>query len=92
MGQPGSAVEHLLAAIDLLEQAKDMLGYARACNNLAVAYQGLASPSRSMSTTDLYRLLTRALRIQEHVGDRIGAAVTRLNLSRLPSGERRPAP
>ena len=91
MGQSDVAVEHLLIAVDLLEWAKDILAYARACNNLAVAYLSLPPSSlRAVPTSDLYRLLTRALRIQEHVGDQIGAAVTREDLSWLSSGRQEP--
>lgn len=81
LGESQSAVRYLLAAIDILEETKDIMGYARACNNLAVAYLKQPSGERSVTPDAIRRLLTQALRIQEHTGDGIGQAVTRQNLS-----------
>ena len=80
LGQPESAVRYLLFAVDLLDRAKDMIGYARACNNLAVAYMKLPAAVGTTTPQQIRRLLTQALRIQEHIGDDLGVAVTRSNL------------
>jgi tetratricopeptide (TPR) repeat protein len=48
--EPDIAAPYLLQAVDLLERAKDMAGYARACNNLSVAY--LKQPVHSREVPD----------------------------------------
>lgn len=80
LDDPDSAVQYLLLAVELLDQSKDIVGYARACTNLAVAYLKQQPSRRAVPSADIHRLLTQALRIQEHVGDEIGLAVTRRNL------------
>jgi tetratricopeptide (TPR) repeat protein len=87
LGEPDTAVDWLLMATGLLERSKDMVGYARACNNLAVAYLKQPVSSRQLPIRDVRRLLTMALRIQEHIGDEIGLAFTERNLAWLPSVE-----
>ncbi len=85
--EPDTAVQYLLLAVELLDQAKDIVGYARACNNLAVAYLNQRPERRAVPSTDIRRLLTQALRIQEHIGDEIGLTVTRRNLDLFSSGQ-----
>ncbi|MBN1201383.1 MAG: tetratricopeptide repeat protein [Anaerolineae bacterium] len=83
LGETDIAVEHMLLAIDLLDQAKDTIGYARVCNNLAAVYMKQYPYGCGVSPQRIFRLLTQALCIQEQVGDRIGLAVTRRNLDWL---------
>jgi tetratricopeptide (TPR) repeat protein len=78
--EPDVAVSYLLQAVELLERSKDMVGYARACNNLSVAYLKQLAHSREVPLDDIQNLLTSALNIQEHLGDQIGLAVTQQNL------------
>jgi tetratricopeptide (TPR) repeat protein len=80
LGEPDAAVEYLLLAAELLERAKDMVGYSRACNNLAVAYLKQPIRHRQVPIQEIHRLLMRALRIQEDIGDEIGLTVTEQNL------------
>ncbi len=80
LGEPDMAVPLLLLAVDLLERAKDMVGYARACNNLSVAYLKQAVGSRGIPLEEIHHLLASALHIQEHLGDQIGLAITQQNL------------
>jgi tetratricopeptide (TPR) repeat protein len=80
MGDVDAAVEYLLLATEMLNQAKDALGYARACNNLAVAYLKQKQTLHTVPRHDVIRLLEQAYRIQKHSGDEIGLAVTRQNL------------
>jgi len=75
LGQPDAAADYLSLALDIFDKAKDMVGYARACNNFAVVVY-----RQSPSSTDARYLLQRALQIQELIGDRIGLAHTRQNL------------
>jgi UDP-N-acetylmuramyl tripeptide synthase len=72
-----------MLASEHLERAKDMLGYARACNNLAVAYLKQPPGRREISVEDVRRLLVQALRIQQHIGDEVGLAATEQNLAWL---------
>jgi len=88
LDESDTAVNYLLLAVEVLDQAKDIVGYARACNNLAVAYLKQPDPDRAVPSEDIYRLLTQALRIQEHVGDVIGLAVTRRNRDWLSSSKK----
>ena len=81
LGEPDIAVPYLLQAADLLERSKDMVGYARACNNLSVAYLKQPTHSREVPLSEVYRLLTSAREIQEHIGDQIGLAITLQNLA-----------
>jgi tetratricopeptide (TPR) repeat protein len=83
LDEPAIAAPYLSQAVDLLERAKDMAGYARACNNLSVAYLKQPVHSREVPLSDLYHLLTSALDIQGHIGDKIGLAITQQNLSLL---------
>jgi hypothetical protein len=83
--EPDIAVLYLLQAVDLLERTKDMAGYARACNNLSVAYLKQPPYSREVPLVEIYHLLTSALEIQGHIGDKIGLAITRQNFSVLSS-------
>jgi tetratricopeptide (TPR) repeat protein len=85
LGEAREAVEYLSLAIDLLDQDKDLIGYGRACNNLAVAVLRDRSNQREVSPEKVRHLLTRALRIQEQVGDEVGMAVTEQNLRWLSS-------
>ena len=78
--EPDIAVSYLFQAVELLERSKDMVGYARACNNLSVAYLKQLAHSREVPLDDIQNLLTSALSIQEHLGDQIGLAVTQQNL------------
>jgi tetratricopeptide (TPR) repeat protein len=87
LNEPDAAVNYLLLAVELLDQVKDIVGYARACNNLAVAYLKQPDQDRAVPSESIYRLLTQALRIQEHVGDEMGMTVTRRNLDWLSSSE-----
>ncbi len=89
LGQPETAVRYLLFAVDLLDRAKDMVGYARACNNLAVAYMKIPAENDAASPQQIRRLLTQALRIQEHIGDDLGVAVTHSNLNWFTSPDQR---
>ncbi|HVO70981.1 MAG TPA: tetratricopeptide repeat protein [Aggregatilineaceae bacterium] len=85
--EPDTAVNYLLLAVELLDEVKDIVGYARACNNLAVAYLKQPDRDRAVPSESIYRLLTQALRIQEHVGDELGRAVTCRNLDWLSSAK-----
>lgn len=85
LGNSQMAVQYLLTAVEMLDDARDIIGNARACNNLAVAYLKQPVAQRSVPAEAIRRLLMRALRIQEHIGDRIGQAVTRQNLDWLDS-------
>jgi tetratricopeptide (TPR) repeat protein len=87
LDEPDTAVNYLLLAVELLDQVKDIVGYARACNNLAVTYLKQPDRDRAVPSESIYRLLTQALRIQEHVGDEMGMTVTRRNLDWLSSSE-----
>ncbi len=92
-GNPAAAVRYMLSAIDLLEQHRDMLGYARTCNNLAIAYHHLQKNSAPDApsdeddithqqhdlATDIRRLLHESETIQAHVGNTLGLAITRRN-------------
>ena len=85
LNEPDTAANYLLLALELLDEVKDVLGHARACNNLAVTYLKQPDQERAVPPESIYRLLTQALRVQEHVGDEIGMAVTRRNLDWLSS-------
>ncbi len=85
-GDVDAVLENLLLAADQLEQARDILGYARACNNLAAAYLHYPPEKRRLRTEELRRLLTDALNIQTYAGDEIGQAVSRRNLALLDLG------
>jgi tetratricopeptide (TPR) repeat protein len=80
LGEPDISVPYLLQAVDLLERSKDMVGYARACNNLSVAYLKQPAHRREVPLSEVRRLLTSAREIQEHIGDQIGLAITQQNL------------
>ena len=86
-GEMHAAIENLLLAVDQLDQVRDTLGYARACNNLAAAYLHQPAEQRSVSAEELRQLLTQALRIQAYAGDEIGQAVSRRNLAWLERGD-----
>ena len=85
--EPDIAVPYLLQAVDLLERTKDMAAYARACNNLSVAYLKQPLSSREVPLSDIYHLLTSALEIQGHIGDKNGLAITRQNIRWLSSAD-----
>lgn len=78
LDQPDVAADYLSLALDIFDKAKDMVGYARACNNFAVVLFKQSQPA-----ADVRHLLQRALQIQELIGDRIGLAHTRQNLQWL---------
>ena len=63
------------------------MGYARASNNLAVAYIHLRDKKQHHDGAnidqDICRLLLHAQDIQQHSGDELGLAVTRQNLKWL---------
>lgn len=94
LGDIGAAITSLLSAILLLDETKDLIGYARACNNLAVAYFDDKTSSenidesdrelkenRTHRTLEIRDLLHRARDIQERAGDEMGLAVTHRNLA-----------
>ncbi len=87
-----AALDNLLLAVDQLEQARDILGYARACNNLAAVHLHLPREQRELRTEVVRHLLEEALRIQTYAEDEIGQAVSRRNLALLEDDERKDAP
>ncbi len=85
LGETDTAVSYFRLAIGLMERSKDMLGYARTCNNLAVAYLKQPAERRDETLDDIRQWLLSAQFIQEQIGDAIGLAFTRRNLSWLAS-------
>jgi tetratricopeptide (TPR) repeat protein len=85
MGKQDTAVGHLIIAAELLDQTKDMLGYARASNNLAIAYLNQSSDERAVSLDEIEDRLLHVAGLQEYVGDEVGLAVTRNNLEWIAS-------
>lgn len=83
MGEQDMAVDQLLMAADLLEQAKDTIGAARIYNNLAVAYLHQPPGQRTVPQAEILCLLRTAFEMQEHIGDETGRSVTRQNLDWL---------
>lgn len=83
MGESDMAVDKLLMAADLLEQAKDTIGAARTYNNLAVAYLRQPPGQRTVSQAEIQRLLLTALEMQEYIGHETGWSVTQQNLDWL---------
>ncbi|NDJ77202.1 MAG: AAA family ATPase [Chloroflexi bacterium] len=85
LGHADTAVEYLAQAVELLDRAKDTLGYARASNNLAVAYLKQRDSVRLIPLKEIEQRLERVQYIQQHIGDEVGLAVTRTNLEWLAS-------
>ena len=83
MGDHNAAVEYLFSATELLEQTRDMLGYARASNNLAVAYLQQTPAYRTVPPEHIQYLLEHALELHRHTGDMVAAAITQKNLDWL---------
>lgn len=81
------AINYLSLAVEQLDRTRDIIGYARACNNLAVAYLKQLPQGQSTTTSYIMQLLVRAERIQQHTGDEIGLAVTQQNLNWFQSKE-----
>lgn len=82
MNRPEKAVNILWNAMHLLDDAKDSFGYARVCSNLAVAYFDQADTGETQfDNEEIRELLVQAAQTQEFIGDEIGLAVTRRNLS-----------
>lgn len=86
-GDHDTAVHTLHQALDLLNQCKDILGYARTCNNLAVAYMHQSSCERDGFVYEIRNRLREAHDIQRAIGDEIGLAVTLQNLAYLAANE-----
>ncbi|MCD4687114.1 MAG: NACHT domain-containing protein [Anaerolineae bacterium] len=82
-GDFNAAVRVFHHALDLMNQCKDVLGYARACNNLAVAYLHQDSDNRDATVDEIQGRLYEARDIQQAIGDEIGLAVTQQNLAWL---------
>ncbi|WP_119072940.1 NB-ARC domain-containing protein [Aggregatilinea lenta] len=83
LGALQQAVQYLTLAADLLEQAHDIVGLARAHNNLAAAYLHQPLHERRVSPQEIFDLLHRAWTIQQHMGDAIGLEITRQNFAQL---------
>ncbi len=81
-GQYLEAVDYLTAALDLLDHAGDVIGYARCANNLAAVSLHLSGDG-PLSDERLRQMLTQALEVQRRCGDALGEAVTHDNLARL---------
>lgn len=80
LGQPELAAITLTTAMKLLDDSKDIVGYARVCNNLAVAYFEQTPSTRQFEVDEIQAKLLQAAHIQEHIGDEIGLTVTRQNI------------
>ncbi len=89
-GKLRAALDNLLLAVDQLDQTRDVLGYARACNNLAAVYLHQPPEQREICAEELRGLLSEALRIQAYAGDEIGQAISRHNLALLAGEESAP--
>jgi tetratricopeptide (TPR) repeat protein len=76
LGQFDKALEYFFTALDLLNRTKDVMGYARVCNNLAAVY--LKQPDISLETAR--RWLVQAQEMQTCIGDYAGLAITEQNL------------
>jgi tetratricopeptide (TPR) repeat protein len=83
LGAFPKAIEYLTLAVQLLEQSRDLVGLARAHNNLVVAYLHQSPQEREIAPNKLYELLERAWTIQDHMGDTVGLAYTEQNFAQL---------
>ncbi|MBN2305669.1 MAG: tetratricopeptide repeat protein [Anaerolineae bacterium] len=93
LGEAEQAVSWLLTAVDLLERDKDIIGHARASNNLAVAYLNHPETEYVLPKREIEQLLVQTLQVQEHIGDEVGRSVTWQNLILLRSaGQGRASP
>ncbi|NLX11436.1 MAG: NACHT domain-containing protein [Chloroflexi bacterium] len=78
-----TGVDYLLLALEKLDQAKDVIGYARTCNNLAVIYLQQPGQTRRVDRAHIRRLLWQALTVLRQVGDEMGQHVAQQNLDWL---------
>lgn len=80
LARHSDALETTRLAIGWLDQARDLIGFARASNNLAIMYAATSHSASDRTRAEMGELLERALAIQEGAGDVLGAAVTRQNI------------
>lgn len=79
-GEIDLAVQAATTSLDLLQQAQDVIGYARASNNLAALYIQQPDSHQSLTMVQIRELLFHARDVLARADDKIGLTTTLRNL------------